>query len=106
MFASRACVKNCLSRYSAKTLLAMLLSRITPMQGTPDETRGAHGPVCGALTALALLALASAGPAAISQSELLADPDRFDGQTVTLQGTVEKSAKGFLRTRLPTTSSA
>jgi hypothetical protein len=46
--------------------------------------------LCGALTALALLALASAGPAAISPSELLADPDRFDGQTVTLQGTVEK----------------
>jgi len=44
----------------------------------------------GAVTALALLALASAGPAAISPSELLADPDRFDGQAVTLQGTVEK----------------
>ena len=44
----------------------------------------------GAVTALALLALASAGPAAISPSELLADPDRFDRQTMTLQGTVEK----------------
>ncbi len=48
----------------------------------------------GAVTALALLALASAGPAAISPSELLADPDRFDGQTVTLQGTVEKFREG------------
>ena len=45
--------------------------------------------LCGALTALALVALASAGPAATSPSELLADPDRFDGQTVTLQGAVE-----------------
>jgi hypothetical protein len=50
--------------------------------------------LCGALTALALLALAGAGPAAISPSELLADPDRFDGQTVTLQGTVEKFREG------------
>lgn len=46
--------------------------------------------LCGALTGLALLALATAGPAAISPSELLAAPDRFDGQAVTLQGTVEK----------------
>jgi hypothetical protein len=57
-----------------------------------------HGAVltglCGALTALALVALAGAGPAAISPSELLADPDRFDGQTVTLQGTVEKFREG------------
>jgi hypothetical protein len=52
--------------------------------------RAVFASLCGALTALALLALASAGPAAISPSELLADPDRFDGQTVTLQGTVEK----------------
>ena len=50
--------------------------------------------LCGALTALALLVLASAGPAAISPSELLADPDRFDGQAVTLQGTVEKVREG------------
>ena len=50
--------------------------------------------LCGALTALALLVLASAGPAAISPSELLADPDRFDGQAVTLQGTVEKVHEG------------
>ena len=53
-----------------------------------------HGAVltglCGALTTLALVALAGAGPAAISPSELLADPDRFDGQVVALQGTVEK----------------
>jgi hypothetical protein len=53
-----------------------------------------HGAVltglCGALTALALVALAGAGPAAISPSELVADPDRFDGQVVALQGTVEK----------------
>jgi hypothetical protein len=52
--------------------------------------RAVFASLCGALTALALLALASAGPAAISPSELLADPDRFDGETVTLQGTVEK----------------
>jgi hypothetical protein len=56
--------------------------------------RGALSGLCGVLTALALLALASAGPAAISPSELLADPDRFDGQTVTLQGTVEKFREG------------
>ena len=57
-----------------------------------------HGAVltglCGALTALALVALAGAGPAAISPSELLADPDRFDGQAVTLQGTVERFREG------------
>jgi hypothetical protein len=52
--------------------------------------RAALTGLCGALTAFALLVLASAGPAAISPSELLADPDRFDGQAVTLQGTVEK----------------
>ena len=46
--------------------------------------------LCGALTGLAFLALASTGPAATSPSELLADPDRFVGQVVTLQGTVEK----------------
>jgi cytochrome c-type biogenesis protein CcmE len=51
----------------------------------------------GALTALALLALASASQAAISPSELLADPDRFDGQAVTLQGTVEKFREGVPR---------
>ncbi len=50
--------------------------------------------LCGALTALALLVLASAGPAAVSPGELLADPDRFDGQAVTLQGTVEKVRDG------------
>jgi hypothetical protein len=50
--------------------------------------------LCGALTALALLALATAGPAAISPSELLAAPNRFDGQAVTLQGTVEKFHEG------------
>jgi starvation-inducible outer membrane lipoprotein len=46
------------------------------------------------VTAFALLATASAGPAAISPGELLADPDRFDGQAVTLQGTVEKYREG------------
>jgi hypothetical protein len=50
--------------------------------------------LCGAVTALALLAMASAGPAAISPGELLADPDRFDGQAVTLRGTVEKYREG------------
>jgi hypothetical protein len=30
----------------------------------------------------------------ISPSELLTDPDRFDGQAVTLQGTVEKFREG------------
>jgi hypothetical protein len=50
--------------------------------------------LCGALTAFALLVLASAGPAAVSPGELLADPDRFDGQAVTLQGTVEKVREG------------
>jgi hypothetical protein len=46
--------------------------------------------LCGALPPLALFVLASAGPPVISPSELLANPDRFDGQAVTLQGTVEK----------------
>jgi hypothetical protein len=50
--------------------------------------------LCGALTALALLPLVSAGPPVISPSELLTDPDRFDGQAVTLQGTVEKFREG------------
>ncbi len=50
--------------------------------------------LCGALTAVAISVLASAGPAAISPSELLADPDRFDGQAVTLQGTVVKFREG------------
>jgi hypothetical protein len=35
--------------------------------------------LCGVLTALAPLVLATAGPAAISPSELLTDLDRFDG---------------------------
>jgi hypothetical protein len=46
--------------------------------------------LCGVLTALAPLVLATADPTATSPSELLANPDRFDGQAVTLQGTVEK----------------
>ena len=50
--------------------------------------------LCGALPALALFVLASAGPPVISPSELLADPDRFDGQAVTLQGTVERFREG------------
>ena len=40
--------------------------------------------------ALAPLVAVNAGPAPMSPSELQANPDRFDGQTVTLQGTVEK----------------
>jgi hypothetical protein len=43
-----------------------------------------------ALTALGPLAWVNAGPVSISPSELLANPDRFDGQAVTLQGTVEQ----------------
>ena len=50
--------------------------------------------LCGALTALASLVLAIAGPAATSPSELLANADRFDGQAVTLQGTVEMFREG------------
>ena len=51
--------------------------------------------LCGVLTALAPLVLATAGPAAISPSELLTDLDRFDGGlAVTLQGTVEKFREG------------
>jgi hypothetical protein len=50
--------------------------------------------LCGVLTALAPLVLATADPTATSPSELLANPDRFDGQTVTLQGTVEKFREG------------
>jgi hypothetical protein len=42
------------------------------------------------LTALDPLVLVNAGPASISPSDLQMDPDRFDGQAVTLQGTVEK----------------
>ena len=61
----------------------------------PRMRRAVLTGLCGALTALALLALASAGPAAISPSALLADPDRFDGQAVTLQGTVEKFREGL-----------
>ena len=50
--------------------------------------------LCGALPPLALIVLASAGPPVISPSELLGDPDRFDGQAVTLQGTVERFREG------------
>ncbi len=50
--------------------------------------------LCGVLTALAPLVLATADPTATSPSELLANLDRFDGQTVTLQGTVEKFREG------------
>lgn len=46
--------------------------------------------LCGALAILTSVRLASAGPDAISPSELLANPDQFDGQAVTLRGTVEK----------------
>jgi len=63
-------------------------------QGRPVWKRGVLSGLCGALVALVLLVPASAGPAAISPSELLADPDRFDGQAVTLQGTVEKFREG------------
>jgi hypothetical protein len=62
--------------------------------------------LCGVLTALAPLVLATADPTATSPSELLANPDQFDGQTVTLQGRSRSSVKGFLRTGLPTSSSA
>src|SRR5713101_8866227 len=63
-------------------------------QGRAVWKRGALSGLCGALVALVLLVPASARPAAISPSELLADPDRFDGQAVTLQGTVEKFREG------------
>jgi hypothetical protein len=62
--------------------------------------------LCEALTALASLVLAIAGPAATSPSELLANADRFDGQAVTLQGTVEMFREGVSPDGPPTTSSA
>ena len=62
--------------------------------------------LCGALVALVLLVPASAGPAAISPSELLTDL-RFDGGlAVTLQGTVEKFREGVSPDGPPTSSSA
>ena len=63
--------------------------------------------LCGALVALVLLVPASAGPAAISPSELMTDLDRFDGGlAVTLQGTVEKFREGVSPDGPPTSSSA
>jgi hypothetical protein len=55
--------------------------------------RGTLGGRYGALVAL-LPALTSASLAAVSPGELLANPDRFDGQTVTVRGTVEKFREG------------
>ena len=46
--------------------------------------------LCSALAVLAPLFFGNAGPAPTSPSELLANPDRFDEQAVTFQGTVEK----------------
>jgi len=63
-------------------------------QGRAVWKRGALSGLCGALVALVLPVPARAGPAAISPSELLTDPDRFDGLAVTLQGTVEKFREG------------
>jgi hypothetical protein len=63
---------------------------VAKSQSVPDRPCSVLAGLCGALTALALVALADAGPAPISSSELLADPDRFDGQVVALQGTVEQ----------------
>ena len=62
---------------------------VAKSQPLPDRPCPVFAGLCGALTALALVVQADAGPAMISPSELLANPDRFDGQAVTLQGTVE-----------------
>jgi hypothetical protein len=57
--------------------------------------------LCGALTALAPFVQATAGPAATSPNELLANPDRFDGLAVTLEGTVEKFREGVSQDGAP-----
>lgn len=51
----------------------------------------------GLCVALVASPLTAAGPEAISPHELLADPDRFDGQTVTVQGAIEKFREGTSR---------